>query len=93
MIYSYMCGMGRVLAYGLTMAIPVAGMFAAFLAGWCVWRLALATTGNVDFSGACFGLATVTIAIAYIFRVWKPLRPAMERLGAKRETGKGDANH
>jgi hypothetical protein len=76
--------MGKVFAYGLTMAIPVAGMLASFLLGWCAWRVAQAFTQNVDYAGACFVLVTIAAATAFIFRVWKPLHPSIVRLGTKR---------
>jgi hypothetical protein len=67
------------------MAIPIAGIFAAFFVGWCASRLVLALTWNVDYSGVCFVLAALATGIAFIYRIWKPLRPAIKRLAAKRD--------
>lgn len=73
----------KVLAYTLTLAIPIAGLVASFLVGWCAWRLALATTRNDDYADLCFGAGMLITGAAFIYLVWIPLRPAIKRLAGK----------
>ena len=75
----------KVLAYVLTMAIPIAGCVATFLVGWCAWRLVLALTQNAAFANLCFVLAMLVSGAAFIRWVWVPLRPAIKRRSAKRD--------
>jgi hypothetical protein len=75
----------KVLAYVLTLAIPIAGFVVTFLVGWCVWRFVLALTRNADFANVSFGLGMVVSGAAFIRWVWVPLRPAIKRRAAKRE--------
>jgi hypothetical protein len=69
----------------LTIAIPVAGIVASFLVGWCVWRLVLALTQNANFANLCFILGMVVGAAAFIRWVWVPLRPTIKRRVGKRD--------
>jgi hypothetical protein len=73
----------RVLAYALTLALPIAGVAASFLVGWCAWRLTLTVTRNDDYADVSFGLGMLLTAAAFIYWVWIPLRPAIKRLSGK----------
>ncbi len=77
--------MRRVIAYGLTMAIPVVGFLASFVVGWCAWRIVLAVTGSSDFADCCFALGMVITGAAFTYWVWIPLGPAIKRLSARRD--------
>ena len=73
----------RVLAYVLTLVIPIAGIRAAYLVGWCASRFILAVTRNGDYASFSFGLGMLLTGAAFIYWVWVPLRPAIKRLGAR----------
>jgi hypothetical protein len=74
----------RVLAYALTMAVPVAGILASFFVGWSARRLVVALTGNDDYASVCFVAGALLTGGAFVYWVWVPLRPAIKRLAAKR---------
>jgi F0F1-type ATP synthase membrane subunit c/vacuolar-type H+-ATPase subunit K len=74
----------RVLAYTLTLVIPIAGIGVAFLVGWSASRFMLAVTGNDDYAASAFGLGLLLTGAAYIYWVWVPLRPVVKRLSGKR---------
>jgi hypothetical protein len=72
-----------ILAYTLTLAVPVAGILASFLVGWCASRFVLTVTQNSDYAAVCFGAGMLLTGGAFIYWVWVPLRPAIKRLGEK----------
>jgi hypothetical protein len=74
----------RVLAYALTLAIPIAGILASFFVGRTAQRLMLVLTGNDDYAGTCFVAGMLLTGGAFVYWVWVPLRPAIKRLAAKR---------
>jgi F0F1-type ATP synthase membrane subunit c/vacuolar-type H+-ATPase subunit K len=73
----------RVLAYALTLAIPIAGIGASFLVGWCISRVVLSVTRNDGAAYLSFFVGMVVTGAAFIYWVWVPLRPAIKRLGAR----------
>jgi F0F1-type ATP synthase membrane subunit c/vacuolar-type H+-ATPase subunit K len=74
----------RVLAYTLTLVIPIAGIGAAFLVSWCISRVVLSVTRNDGAAYLSFFVGMVVTGAAFIYWVWVPLRPMVKRLSGKR---------